>query len=746
MLNRVTDQATMDAPPEERGFDLRDWINFVWRRWRLIAGIASLVLLLGALYLARQTPVYTAATQVLLDPRKERPVSRVDDVLSDLPLDQTAIEGEMAIIRSTVLMTRVAEKNNLVNDPEFGAGPSGDGWSLLTSVKSLFNRDNEATASANLRPVPLAYSQVSATVENLKGALTVARTGQAYLLNISFTSTDPAKAARLANAIADAYLLDKLDARFDAATRASGWLSDRLDELRKKVRESEEAIAQFRVEHNLIQTSAAGTLTQEQLGQLNSRLVSARADTAEKKAKVDLLDKIEKSGGSALTLPDSLNSGTIAGLRQQDDVLSQQEADLMARYSERYPAVVNVRAQRRDIRRAIGSELARIAANTRNDYELSKARQEGVEKTLREVTGQNDLDANANITLRELERTASVNKTLFEQFLARARNTQEQSTFESHDARIITPALPPGSPSAPVKARIMAVAGVFGLIAGVGIAYLVEVLNSGFKTPREIEAILELPLLGSISSMEPRDLDVDGKNVGIPFYPRLRPLSRFSEALRTIRSGIRMADVDEPPRVLQVTSTIPGEGKSTLAMTLATSEAQSGAKVLMIDADMRHPSASKYFGLEKAPGLVDYLVGEGELAELLHYSEPGGYWVLPAGRKSQNPPDLLGSERLKTLVQKLRGEYDMIIFDSPPLGPVIDPVILSNLVDKVVYVVRWGSTARELVERSIQQFSGHRKVAGVVFNRVDDSEAKKYGKYAANYYYAGRYYKKYYSE
>ena len=746
MLNRVTDQTRTEALPEQQGFDLRDWINFAWRRWRLIAGVASLALVIGALYLARQTPVFTATAQVLLDPSKQRPISRNDDVVSEMPLDLAAIESEMAVIRSTVLMTRVTEKNNLVNDPEFGAGPAGDGWSLLASVRSLFNRDNEALLPAKPLVAPSASSQVTGTVENLKGALNVARTGQAYLLNISFTSADPAKAARLANAVADSYLLDKLDARFDAAKRASGWLSDRLDELGKKVRESEEAVAQFRAEHNLIQANAATTLTQEQLGQLNSRLVSARADTAEKRAKVDLLDKIEKSGGSVLTLPEALNSGTIAALRQQDDVLSQQEADLQARYSDRYPAVVNVRAQRRDIQRAIGNELARIGANVRNDYELSKARQDAVEKTLQQVTGQSDLDANANITLRELERTATVNKTLFEQFLARARITQEQSTFEARDARIITPALQPGFPSAPVKTRVMAVAGLLGVLAGIGIAYLVEILNSGFKTPRDIETILELPLLGSISAMEARDLDIDGKAVGIPFYPRLRPLSRFSEAIRTIRSGIRMADVDEPPRVLQVTSTIPGEGKSTLALTLATSEAQSGARVLMIDADLRHPSASKFFGFEKSPGLVDYLVGQVESSSVIHYSELGGYWVMPAGSKTQNPPDLLGSERLKALVQQLRGEFDMIIFDSPPLGPVIDPVILSNLVDKVVYVVRWGATARELVERAIQQLPGHRKVAGVVFNRVDDSEAQKYGKYAANYYYGGRYYKKYYTE
>jgi succinoglycan biosynthesis transport protein ExoP len=744
MLNRVTDQPNIEQLPAEHEFDLRDWINFSWRQWRLIAGVTVLGLAIGALYLARAIPVYTATTQVLLDPRKERPVGKGDDISSDVPLDMAAIESEMAVIRSTVLLTRVVEKSNLVNDPEFGAGPAGDGWSLLNAVKSVFNRDGALPAEVKQQlSIP---SQVSATVENLKGALNVLRTGQALLLNISFTSADPGKAARLSNAIADAYLVDKLDARFEAATRASGWLSDRLEELRKKLRQSEEAEAQFRAAHNLVQTGSASTLTQEQLGQLNSRLVAARADTAEKKAKVNLLDTIEKNGSSILSLPDVANSGTISQSREQDSALSAQEADLLARYNERYPAVVNIRAQRRDIQRTIANETSRIAANIRNDYALAKARQDAVENTLQQVTGQNDLDANAAITLRELERTAAVNKTLFEEFLQRARITEEQSTFEARDARIITPALPPGTPSAPIRSLVIAISGSAGLGVGILVAYLAEVLNAGFKTPRELETLLELPLLGSISKMQARDLDVDGKAIAMPLYPMVKPLSRFSEALRTIRSGVRMADVDEPPRVLEVTSTILGEGKTTIALALATSEAQSGIRVLFVDGDLRHPSASKFFGRHNEKGLVDYLASQAELDEVLRYEEKAGYWVIPAGGKTQNPPDLLGSARLKNLVAQLREMYDLIIFDTPPLGPVVDPVILSNLVDKVVFVVRWGSTAREMVQRGIQQIPGHRKVAGVVFNLVDDAEAQKYGKYAAAYYYGTRYYKKYYNE
>ena len=741
-MNRIPNVANAEPLSGEGGFDLRDAINFVWRQWRLIAGITALALVLGAAYLARQVPIYTASAQVLLDPRRDKAVGK-DDVLPDAPLDLPGIESQMAIIRSSVLLRRVVEKERLVNDPEFGAAPSAPGTSLLGGIRALFGGKSNDAAQAVTGP---SAADIVGTVENIKSAVTVTRSGQAYILLISFNSADPAKAARLANAVADAYLVDKLDARFEAAKRASGWLSDRLEEVRRQLRDSEEAVAQFRADHNLVRAGAGTTLNQEQLGQLNSRLVSARADAAEKRAKVDLLDKLQQSGASLLSMPDVANSGGLVDLRRQDGELSRQEADLLARYGDGHPSVVNIRAQRRDIQRSIGAEASRTAANIRNDYSLAKARQEAVEKTLQEVSGQTGLDESAAISLRELERTTAVNKSLFEDFLQRARITQEQSTFEARDARVITPALPPGSPSAPKRALIMLATLGIGLAAGAAAAYLTELLNAGFKTPKEIEDFLRLPLLGALSRMDERDLTLDGKVIAIPQYPLAKPLSRLSEAIRSIRSGIQMADVDDPPKVLQVTSTVPGEGKSTIALTIAASAAQTGAKVLIIDCDLRHPSTSKFFGLDKSPGLVDYLTGQVELRDIVTYQERTNCWVLPAGARTQNPPDLLGSERLKTLVAQLREKFDFVLIDTPPMGPVVDPIIASAFVDRVLFVVRWASTAREMVQRAVDQMSAHRKIAGVVFNMVDDERAQKYGKYAYSYYYGGHYYKKYYSE
>lgn len=750
MLERfsATVKSDLPRPEEETGFDIHEAINFLWRQWKFIGGITGIAILVATIYIVRQTPLYTATAQLLLDPRKEKAAGQ-DAILTDAVLDLPAVESQIAIIKSSSLLKRVVVRERLANDPEFGSAVGSD---LLSSLKSFFTRSAEPQAhsdasnthlSSSLTDVP---SELIATIENLKYLLQVSRSGQSYVLNVSLASADPVKAARLTNAIADAYVVDKFDARFDAAKRASAWLSDRLVELRQQLRESEEAVARFRADNNLVGTSQGASLSQEQLGQLNTRLVQARAETAEKKARFELLQKIESGGGNVSALPDMMTSGAIAELRKQEADLSRQEADLLARYSDRHPSVVNIRAQIADVRRSMSAEIRRLTANIQNEYQLARARQEAVEKTLREVTGQTDLDAAKAITLRELERTAAVNKSLFEDFLQRSRVTQEQSTFEARDARVITPALPPSIPSSPKKLQIILIALLLGLVTGAGGAYAMEILNAGFTTPKEIEHALELPLLASISRMPLSELSVDGKQVTMPEYPILKPMSRFSEAIRSLRSAVQMSDVDHPPRVLQVTSTIPGEGKSTLAATMAVSAAQSGQKILILDCDLRHRSTSKYFRAEKAAGLVDYLAHSAELKKCVFFDDRTGVWVFPAGARTQNPPDLLASDRLKQLLTGLRQQFDLIIVDTPPIGPVVDPIIVSHLVDKIIYVVRWASTSREMIAHSIQRLTGDRKVAGIVFNYVIDTQAQKYGKYGYAYYYGGRYYKKYYHE
>ena len=728
MLHRLSPAKIFDTSEVVQGFDLREILSFVWRRWKFIASVVGVTLLIGIVSLLRQTPLYTATSQVLLDPQSEK-VPGPGALRPDVNLDLAMIESQMAIIRSTVFLRRVVEKERLVSDPEFGFS-GGPGPSILATIRPAGEAQSIST-------------EVLGSTEALKGAVSVA-TGPGYLLVISVTSTDPVRAARLSNAVADVYLLDKLDTRFEAAKRASAWLSDRLVELRNQLRASEEAVAEFRAQHGLYQGGGNLTLNQQQLSELNAKLVEARADAAQKKARVDLLLAIEAKGGDLQSLPDVSNGGALSSLRQQATTLSQQEADLLARYGAPHPLVVNIRAQQRDVERAIVAEARRLAAGVKNEYKLAQTRVASFERSLQDVTGQTSIDDATAIRLRELERTVAVNKSLFEDFLQRAKITQQESTFEPREARVISPALPPGAPSYPRKTQYLALCLTIGLFLGVGGAVAKEMLNAGFTTPKQVEEILGLPLLSSVSHMRARDLTVDGRIIPIARYPIVKPLSRYSESMRALRSGIQMTDVDHPPKVIQVTSTAPGEGKTTIALSLAALTAYSGHKVLFIDADLRHPSASRFLGLQEEPGLVDLLLGRVKHNEVIKLHEKEGYWTLPAGSRTQNPPDLLGSDRMKSIVESCKQAFDLVVIDTPPAGPVVDPAVVSQLCDAIVLVVRWGATAREMVKYTVQQLSGHKKIAGVVFNQVDDRQARTYSRHA--YYYGARYYKNYYSD
>ena len=706
MLNRLPSTSSSSISPahDVQGYDLREGLGFLWRQWAFITCVVFSVLFVAGVYVYTRTPRYTASAQVLLEPQKNTTLKEQD---ADTPLDFEIVESQIAILKSTVFLQRVAEKLTLLSDPEFGGG------SLQDSINSL------------------------------KRAMSVGRAGQGYVLGISVDSIDPVRAARIANAVADGYVVEKLDARFEAAKRATVWLSDRLVELRQQLRQSEEAVAQFRSDHGLVQSGNNISLNQQQLSELNGKVIDARADVAQKKARLDVLNSILEKGGTTQSMPDMPNSVHLQALRSQESILSQKEAELVTRYNDRHPLVVNARAELRDVRRAIAEELQRSAANVKNEYELSKARAEAVEQSLREATGQSTTDDKTAITLRELERTASVNKNLFEDFLKRAKITDQQSTFEARDARVITPATTPSSASYPNKTQFMMLALLVGSMLGVGSAVAKDKLNGGFATPRQIEDMLQLPLLSSVNVLNSNDLTIKGKRIRIPLYPAVMPLARFSESIRMLRTGIQMADVDSPPKVIQITSSVPNEGKTTIALSLAVSAAVSGLKVLFVDADLRHTSASSFFGMVKQPGLVNLLVEDTNPREVIQFNEETKLWVLPAGSKTRNPADLLESNRIRELFESLRQMFDLIVIDSSPIGPVIDSVILSQLADSIVYVVGWASTSRELIQQSIQRLPRD-KLAGTVFNLVNEKAAQKYGKYAYQYYYGARSYKKYY--
>lgn len=726
----------------EDAIDLRELREF-FRRHRWLIPLTALAII-GLAYFAALaiTPKYTSTAKILLQPHREN-LFGGETVLKDLSVETSSVDSQILLVSSVNVLRRVVETEQLTEDSEFG-GPGKPGIvdTLLEFIGfgSKFEGEQPRTGQRFANPIP---PKLLRTISRLEKALEVQRVNRTLVLAVSVTSEDREKAAHLANAIASAYVGDQLDASYEGIKRGSTWLSERLDGLTMQLQKSEEAVALFRKQHNLLSANSSdkSTVSEQQLSELNQKLIEVRAESAEKFAKFKQAAEKVSRGENLEAIPEVVRSNLISDLRKQQAEVSRKEADLAAHRGDRHPLVIDARAERRQIDRAIDAEIKRILANLKNDYNIAHAREVSLEKSLTEVTTQTGLDSETGVRLRQLERINDANKALFENMISRAKITQEQSNFQEQEARIISPATVPTAPSFPKKGLIVSLAGVVGLLLGVGGAVARDMLNSGFSTALEVEEKLEHPVLASLSFVAERERQADGKPLDLDGFVLAKPLSRYSEAIRAIRVGIKMADIDKPPHVILITSSVPEEGKSTVARSLAYSWRRADSKVLLIDADLRRPSISKHFEAKTRPGLVDYLAHGASFDEVTF--ERDGVWVLPCGSKSSNPPDILGSDRMHELIALCREKFEHVVIDSPPASAVIDPRVLANIVDKTVFVIRWKLTTREIVVKNVEYFMQGRKLAGLILNMVDESKLPRYGAYAQ---YSATQYNKYYGE
>jgi polysaccharide biosynthesis transport protein len=691
----------------DRSLNLREFVKFLWRRWPIITAITTLSILAGWVYALRSTPLYSATAQVLLEHQQTKPFG-----VDVLRIDDTEIADQIAIIKSDSLLKRVVLNEGLVPPVVEKAATPASQWSLRGLRAYAYGEAGDSEGKQAEQPEHEDQAEaIQGAINRLQGAIFVNRIGQSHLLNISVTLPDPAAATRIANSISDAFVLDKLDARHQAAKQASTWLGDQLAELGRQLHDSEEAVAQFRTQTGLVRTGATGTATEQQLADLNSKVVAARADAAERRTRVEFLANVV-AGEKTAAIPESflspLQHGIMASLRQKLADLEQQEAQLLGQYDNRHLAVLRLQAAKRAVEEAIRVETERAISTAKSDYAVAVAREAAAAEALNEATGQGGLDSQAAIRLRELERTAAVNKTLFEDFLHKAKTSEQATTQPLQVVRILVPAQLPLAPSSPNVHRFLIVALVVGLGLGIGSAKGIELLQVGFMSPQEVEDRLRVPVLAVVAQMG--------------------DVSRFGESIRTLRSGILISDAERPPKVIQVTSAKPDEGKTTVALAMAISVPR-GMRTLIIDGDLRRSSVSDFFDLTSKKGLVDVLTEAIGLQEAVYVDRHTGVHVMPGGSRTPNAPDVLSSEKIGRLIPTLKSAYDIVIIDSPPLGPVVDAVVIARSVDATVLVVKWASTPRELVETALKRLPARTQVCGVVLNYVNERRARKYGSF-----------------
>lgn len=715
----MTAPAQAILPP--RPDALRQWAEFLRRRAAELAVVTLATLLVAVVGLQLLPPHYVARTDVLLDPRRDKAFGPDDAAMAAAGLDAAAVENAVAEIRGNAVLDRVVQAQHLAVDPRWnGAGEGGAG--PLHRLAAVLGRP----AARPTTPERWAAGA-------LFRALKVERAGKGYVLSISVSAAEPALAARLSNAVAEAFVAGRRDARLEATRREAAFFADRLAPLGDHLRASEDALDRFRRAHDLAATVAGdagtagrpGTLNEQQLGELTTRLAQARADTAEAYAKYDAARATVASGGGMEAIPDVVRSPTIVQLRQQQAEVARREADLAARYSDAYPALVTVRAERREAERALAREMARIVANLRNAYDIAKSRADGMKADVALATNAAGLDSDLGRQLRELERVRLVDQTVFESYLARARAAEQQATFEERDARVVSPATDPVVPSKPRTRLVLFCATLLGLGLGVALGLVLDALRPGFLSVADLEAASGMPVVAAIDLLRPRDRTLDGHRLDPARLLARRPRGRYAEAVHALRGALHL-DAAHHPAVMLVASAAQGEGKTTLALSLAISAALAGRRTLLLDADARNPALSRDLGLADRLGLLDMLSGLVGTAETTVPIGPN-LALMPAGRSAAVAADLFASPRMGRYLDHLRGCYDLVIVDAAPVGVGADAEALARRCDRVLFVAGWRDTPKAVVLRGLARLAAPGRPVALVLNRIDGRTAPRYG-------------------
>jgi capsular exopolysaccharide synthesis family protein len=664
---RLDDAAGHGELPGE--IDLRSFLRTLWRRKILL--LTTMFLVTGAtiLIVLQVTPRYTATALVMIETRGVQ-VVELEQVLPALSADFATIESQVEILRSPALATKVIDKLGLADDPEFNPA--------LKSEKTDF----------------LAYLNPRTYVP--KGLID-------GLLGSSDESdlSPEVQAQKLEAAILDNYL-SRLTAR---ALEGSYIIAiDYESEAPGKSTQITNTIAEL---YLFEQLEAKSQATRRATAWLGERLATLQTEVVQVQGAVEAYRQ---------------TTGLMQSLKQQEIELMRSEAELSTRYGDKHPRMVELRAELSEVRLKIDREIGRIVKGLGNAVGADQVREGARQGGADALEGEEEVTQDrAEEKLRRLEQELEATQALYQTFLARFRQTSEQESLQEPDARIISEATIPTERSYPRRTPTVALAFVGSGLLGLLIILFLEKLRGGFRSTEELERASDVPVLGLVPSVQ----DLDKRFVDEEIS---NPSSAFGEAIRSVRAGLALSIVDDAPKVVLVTSSIPGEGKSTAAVSLALQVARSGQKCLLIDCDFRQPKVHGLIGVPNEPGLVDLLARRKSLPEVVRYHEGSGLEFVTAGDMSLVTPDLLASQVMNDLLGRLASRYDVILLDSSPVMVVSNTRVLSRMADKTILVVRWTETQRETVLASLRHLvADGAEMAGTVLWRVDAKEYAKHG-------------------
>lgn len=754
---QISEKISHETVEDESRVDFIDFdalIGAARRQWTVVAICVACAALVGFAVATTSVPLYTASAKVLMDRDANQVVQQLSVIGGALD-DEASVLSQVELLQSETIGLAVVDKLDLSNDPEFMAGQSSLISSVSRFIKSVVNVSQ--WFSNDSQDSVVTEAQRRAALGRVLSNVDITRVGRTYVLEIEYTSPSQELAARVANGIASEYLLDKLNSKYDATRRASVWLQDRIDELRQKAMETDLAVQKFKSANGLV---AAGNslVSDQQLSELNSALIVAQSDSAKAAAKLDGIQKVISAGQSDAIVTDALDSSIVNEMRKKYLAASKLESEISTRLGAQHIQAIRLRKEMEEYRRLMFEELGRIAESYKSDLAIAKAREISLQDSVAQATGVSAVANETQVQLRELEREAETYKNLYQTFLQRYQEAVQQQSFPVTDARIISKASPPSSPSHPRKMLLLAAFCVVGAGIGTGIGAFREFRDRFFRTGEQVRDILGLEFLGiaplmndglrmsdNAAESNPRSIR---KATEVTNYVIDHPLSAFAETLRSAKIAADLGVSEKECKVIGVVSTLPGEGKSTVSINFAELLASQGSRVILIDADLRNPGATRAIGRHAQEGLLETLLDGKSPKDCFLYNARTGMAFLPAVVKHRVPhsSELLSSVSMRKLLSTLSASADYIIIDLPPLGPVVDARAMASRIDGFVYVAEWGKTARRVVRQTLDTEPLIRqKCLGVVLNKVDQEKMNLYRSYGSTEYYYSRY-SEYYQE
>ncbi len=715
---------------------LLDYVRVLSKR-RWVAGTAfTVVFLLVAVYSFTATPIYEATTKLLIEADDPNIVS-FKEVIDEQVAKTDYYQTQYNILQSRTLARRTIDHLKLWDHEEFGARPKDAKFTLAGVVEAVaafvsqpFTASASTTGESTLAGRDETSSQ-SRVIDEFMKQLSVAPVRNSRIVDVKFRSRDAALAATVVNTLARGYIEQNLEYKFMSSKEASDWLAERLADQRKQVEQSEAALQRYKEANDAISLEDRQNIYVQKLSDLNSAVTKAKTERLEKEALYNQLRGIQNNSVALDTFPAILSNAFIQQQKAEVADLQRQLASMSERLGEKHPDFVKVRLALQNAETKLQGEIGKVVQSVRNQYLAAQTQENSLigalESQKRDALAMNRKGIEYGVLQREVESSRQI----YDSLLQRAKETGVSAELKTSNIRVVDAAERPRKPASPRRALNMLLALFGGGVLGIGLAFFFEYLDNRIKTPDDIKNHLGLPSLGMLPSLSEKSL-----NGLYPLVSNGVP-PNFAEAFRAVRTNVIFSSAQEGSRSVLVTSTGPGEGKTAVSCNLAISLAQTGQRVLLIDADMRKPKLEAAFGVMAEPGLSNLLVGNVRASESVRKSGVAGLWLLPAGKLPPNPAELLGSTRFRDFLQSLQEHFEWIVIDSPPVLAVADAAIIAHRTTGVVFVVGAEMTSRHAAKHALDQLEAARaKFVGGLLNRVDIER---------NAYYYSQYYRKEYS-